>query len=43
MIMLPLPSKTTITGNPNVNYRMTRLWTVQETGTVGETEVAVTV
>ncbi len=33
--------KTTITGMPNVNYRMTRIWKVQETGTVGEVEVAV--
>jgi hypothetical protein len=32
--------KTVVTGNNNVNYRMTRLWTVQETGTVGEVEVA---
>lgn len=32
--------KTPMTGNANVNYRMTRLWTVQETGTVGEVEVA---
>lgn len=32
--------KTVMTGNPNVNYRMTRLWTVQETGTVGQVEVA---
>lgn len=33
--------KTTVTGNPNVNYRMTRVWTVQETGTVGTVEIAV--
>ncbi len=33
--------KTTITGNPLVNYRMTRLWTVQKTGTVGQVELAV--
>lgn len=32
--------KTPMTGNARVNYRMTRLWTVQETGTVGEVEVA---
>jgi len=32
--------KTVVTGNSDVNYRMTRLWTVQETGTVGEVEVA---
>ncbi len=32
--------KTSMTGNANVNYRMTRLWNVQETGTVGQVEVA---
>jgi hypothetical protein len=32
--------KTAMPGNSNVNYRMTRLWTVQETGTVGQVEVA---
>ncbi|AXY72538.1 hypothetical protein D3H65_00440 [Paraflavitalea soli] len=32
--------KTVMTGNANVNYRMTRLWRVQETGTVGQVEVA---
>ncbi len=32
--------KTPMAGNANVNYRMTRLWTVQETGTVGQVEVA---
>ena len=33
--------KTIVTGKPEVNYRMTRIWKVQETGTVGEVEVAV--
>ncbi len=32
--------KTAMAGNSNVNYRMTRLWNVQETGTVGQVEVA---
>ncbi len=33
--------KTIVAGKPEVNYRMTRIWKVQETGTVGEVEVAV--
>ncbi|WP_164735203.1 right-handed parallel beta-helix repeat-containing protein [Pseudoflavitalea rhizosphaerae] len=33
--------KTSITGMPDVNYRMTRIWKVQESGTVGEVEVAI--
>lgn len=33
--------KTIVTGTPTVNFRMTRIWKVQETGTVGEVEVAV--
>lgn len=36
-----LSFKTPVTGNPDVNYRMLRTWKVQETGTVGEVEVAV--
>ncbi|WP_185096823.1 Calx-beta domain-containing protein [Chitinophaga barathri] len=33
--------KTAITGNPAVNYRMARIWKVQETGAVGNVQVAV--
>lgn len=33
--------KTTITGKQGVNFRMTRIWKVQETGTVGDVEIAV--
>ena len=33
--------KTAITGNPAVNYRMARIWKVQETGTVGSVQIAV--
>lgn len=33
--------KTVVTGTPSVNYRMTRIWKVQETGTIGEVEVAI--
>ncbi|HEY8960191.1 right-handed parallel beta-helix repeat-containing protein, partial [Chitinophaga sp.] len=33
--------KTPITGHPVVNYRMARVWKVQETGTVGNVQVAV--
>ncbi|MBO9635264.1 MAG: hypothetical protein J7578_19290, partial [Chitinophagaceae bacterium] len=33
--------KTVVAGTPSVNYRMTRIWKVQETGTIGEVEVAV--
>lgn len=33
--------KTAVTGVPAVNFRMTRIWKVQETGSVGEVEVAV--
>lgn len=36
----PLSFKTAITGNASVNYRMTRVWKVQETGTIGQVEVA---
>ncbi|MFC7526894.1 Calx-beta domain-containing protein, partial [Parapedobacter sp. GCM10030251] len=33
--------QTAITGHPEVNYRMSRVWKVQETGTVGNVQVAV--
>ncbi|GAA0540526.1 hypothetical protein GCM10009415_22980 [Chitinophaga japonensis] len=33
--------KTAITGNPAVNYRMARIWKVQETGTIGSVQIAV--
>ncbi|MFC3197081.1 Calx-beta domain-containing protein, partial [Parapedobacter deserti] len=33
--------KTAISGNPAVNYRMSRIWKVQETGTVGNVQIAV--
>ncbi|HEY1167145.1 MAG TPA: right-handed parallel beta-helix repeat-containing protein, partial [Chitinophaga sp.] len=33
--------KTPITGHATVNYRMTRIWKVQETGTVGTVQIAV--
>ncbi len=33
--------RTAFTGSSNINYRMTRVWKVQETGTVGNVQLAV--